>query len=71
MSSEALNKSQVSLLSKFNFPTNFSELSADEINHIDDVISEELQIYGINDAGDGLNEYGELCRSLLVYLADF
>lgn len=61
---------QQSLLEKFGLPTDFSNLSDDQYFAVDDKMTDELQTYGINDAGDGLNEYGELCLSVIESLPD-
>lgn len=66
----ALNKEQIELLERFNLPTDFEDLEDDLFFAIDDRISEELMVHGVNDAGNGLNEYGELCRSILIALPD-
>lgn len=66
----ALNKEQIELLERFNLPTDFKDLEDDLFFAIDDRISEELMVHGVNDAGNGLNEYGELCRSILIALPD-
>lgn len=66
----ALTKEQSDLLGKFGLPTDFSSLTDDEYFAIDGKMSDELQLHGLNDAGDGLNAYGELCRSVIVALPD-
>ena len=66
----ALTDEQIELLQRFGLPTDFSNLDDDEYFAIDDAMSEELQLRGINESGDGLNAYGELCRSVVVSLPD-
>lgn len=65
-----MNKEQINLLKKMNLPTNFSNLTDEEWFKIDEVMSHELQVHGVNEAGDGLNEYGELCQSVIESLPD-
>lgn len=65
-----LNSKQIELLERFELPSDFTALSDDQFYAIDDAISKEMMIHGVNDAGNGLNEYGELCRSILVDLPD-
>lgn len=66
----SLTGEQMGLLEKLGLPTDFSNLSDDQYFEIDDKVTEEMQLHGINDAGDGLNEYGELCRSVIVAMPD-
>ncbi|MCK6139782.1 hypothetical protein [Slackia exigua] len=66
----ALTEKQTSLLLRLGLPTDFQNLSDEQYFAVDDKMSEELQLHGLNEAGDGLNEYGELCRSIIVSLPD-
>ena len=66
----ALTDKQIGLLEKLGLKTDFSSLTDDEYFAIDDVVYNEMRMHGVNDAGDGLNEYGELCRSIIVSLPD-
>lgn len=66
----ALTDKQIGLLEKLGLKTDFSSLTDDEYFAIDDVVYNEMMMHGVNDAGDGLNEYGELCRSIIVSLPD-
>lgn len=68
--SVSLNDEQLSLLEKLELPTSFEGLGDDEMIAIEDALTDELQAHGINDTGGGLNEYGELCRSVIVSLPD-
>lgn len=65
-----MDKEQIRLLKKMNLPTNFSNLTDEEWFKIDEVMSHELQVHGVNEDGDGLNEYGELCQSVIESLPD-
>ena len=65
-----LTDEQVELLGRLGLPVNFLSLSDEEYFAIDDAMSEELQLRGVNETGDGLNAYGELCRSVIVALPD-
>lgn len=66
----SLSGEQRRLLEIFGLPSDFSALSDEQYFAIDDKMTEEMQLHGINDAGNGLNEYGELCRSVIVSLPD-
>lgn len=65
-----MNGAQVKLLENLGLPTSFEGLGDDEMIAIEDAVAEEMQTSGINETGDGLNEYGELCRSVIVSLPD-
>lgn len=66
----ALTDEQADLLLSLDLPTDFSSLSDEEYFQIDDAVSEEMLLRGVNAAGDGLNAYGELCRSVIIALPD-
>lgn len=66
----SLDEEQRGLLERLGLPVLFDGLDDDELIAIEDKLTEEMQLHGINDAGDGLNEYGELCRSVIVSLPD-
>lgn len=65
-----LTSEQSGLLDSFHLPTDFSSLSDEQFYAIDDKISHELMMHGVNDAGDGLNNYGSLCQSILEAMPD-
>lgn len=65
-----MDREQIELLEKLGLPTSFEGLDDDEMIAIEDTLADELQAHGINDAGNGLNGYGELCRSVIVSLPD-
>lgn len=65
-----LTREQINLLERFNLPTNFSNLTDKQYFDIDDKMSHEMLARGINDTGDGLNDYGELCLSVIISLPD-
>ena len=46
-------------------PTSFDGMKDDGLMAIEDALADEMQRHGLNDAGDGLNERGELCRSII------
>jgi len=67
----ALSKEQTALLRKLGLATDFSTgMTNEQYFRIDDVMSDEMMRHGINSTGDGLNDYGELCRSIIVSLPD-
>lgn len=51
-------------------PTSFDKMTDDELMAVEDVLADEMQTNGLNDAGDGLNEHGVLCRSVIVAMPD-
>lgn len=63
-------EAQKELLESLGLPVSFAGLDDDELMRIEDKLADALQWQGINDAGDGLNEYGELCRSIIVSMPD-
>lgn len=65
-----MNDEQSALLRKLGLPTEFDGLDDDAMIAIEDAVSDEMLMRGVNDAGDGLNAYGELCRSVIVSLPD-
>lgn len=65
-----LSEEQVGLLRRLGLPTDFSDLTDDEWFAISDAMSEEMAMRGIDDAGEGLNDYGALCRSVICALPD-
>lgn len=66
----ALTKEQNDLLEQLGLPTDFSDLTDEQYFSIDDALYDEMVTHGINNAGDGLNEHGEICRSVIVALHD-
>ena len=65
-----LNKEQMTLLSSMGLPTSFDKMADDELMAVEDALADEMQTNGLNDAGDGLNEHGVLCRSVIVAMPD-
>lgn len=65
-----MNEAQKELLESLGLPVSFAGLDDDELIRIEETLADALQWQGINDAGDGLNEYGELCRSIIVSMPD-
>lgn len=65
-----LTKQQEQLLNSLDLPLEWDGLSDDELIEFEDKLSDELQLRGINKAGDGLNDYGELCLELIKLLPD-
>lgn len=66
----ALSNNQTELLEKLGLPTDFANLPDESLDNIEDALSAEMQLHGLNEQGDGLNEYGELCRSVIIALPD-
>lgn len=60
-----LDDKQKSLLASLGLPQSFDGLDDDNLVHIEETLSTELQRHGINVKGDGLNEHGEACLRLI------
>ena len=67
---ERLNEEQAALLSSMGLPFSFDKMTDDELMAVEDALADEMRMNGLNDAGDGLNERGELCRSIIVAMPD-
>lgn len=65
-----MDEKQLELLRELGLPTEFDGLSDDEMVAVEDALTDEMQLRGINASGDGLNERGELCRSVIDALPD-
>lgn len=65
-----LTKRQEQLLTEFGLPIDFEHLTNEQYFAIDERMSNEMMTKGINDSGDGLNDYGELCESVIIALPD-
>lgn len=71
-----LNEKQTELLESLGVPASYealkriAERDSDEYLRYYEAIEDSMLYKGVNDAGDGLNEYGELCHSILVAVAD-
>lgn len=63
-----MNDEQLELLRSLNLATNVEELDDDQLMRIEDRLTEEMQLHGLNPKGDGLNAHGELCRSVIEAL---
>ena len=65
-----MTKAQNDILKNLGLPINFTGLDDDAMIAIEDALHHEMMYRGVNDAGDGLNDYGELVRSVIVSLPD-
>lgn len=65
-----LTKRQEQLLTEFGLPIDFEHLTDEQYFAIDERMSLEMTTKGINDSGDGLNDYGKLCESVIIALPD-
>lgn len=65
-----MNEAQKELLESLGFPVSFAGLDDNELIRIEETLADELQMRGINETGNSLNEYGELCRSIIVSTPD-
>lgn len=68
--STTLTTRQEQLLTEFGLPIDFEHLTDKQYFAIDERMSNEMMTRGINDSGDGLNDYGELCESVIIALPD-
>lgn len=66
----ALTKYQKQLLTEFGLSTDFEHLADEQYFAIDERMSNEMMTKGINASGDGLNDYGKLCESVIIALPD-
>lgn len=65
-----LTKRQKQFLAKFGLSTDFEHLTDEQYFAIDERMSNEMMTKEINDSGDGLNDYGELCENVIIALPD-
>ncbi len=63
-----LTQRQKDLLAGFGLPIDFEALTDEQYFAIDERMSSEMQLKGLTD--DGLNEYGELCESVILALPE-
>lgn len=63
-----MNEEQLELPRSLGLATNVEELDDDQLVRIEDRLSEEMQLRGLNAEGNGLNAHGELCRSAIEAL---
>lgn len=64
----SLTTRQKELLSSFGLPTDFEGITDEQYFAIDNLMLREMQLKGLAD--DGLNDYGELCESVILALPD-
>lgn len=65
-----LDSGQKRLLELLGLPSSVDGLGDEELMAIEDRVCDELQLHGINEAGDDLNGYGDPCDSIIVSLPD-
>lgn len=63
-----MNEEQIELLRSLNLATNVDEMDDDQLMHVENKLAEEMQLHGLNVAGDGLNAHGRLCKSAIEAL---
>ena len=66
----SINDEQKALLASLGLPTSFDGLSDEALMAVEDALAEEMQLHGLNAAGDGLSTHGELCRLLIEAIPD-
>ena len=47
-----------------------ADMDDDAQLNLEDLLSDHLQMHGINEAGDGENEIGSMCADILTLIAD-
>lgn len=58
------------LLNRLRLPFDpFGDLDEEQLLTLLDTLADEIAYEGINEAGDGVNEVGQLCVDLLTWLA--
>ena len=67
---KSLTEAQENLLRTLGFPVALENLDDAKLTRIEDALSNEIQTHGINEASNGLDDYGELCRSCKIALPD-
>lgn len=65
-----MDEEQTALLESLGLPTEFDGLDDDATLAIEDALFLEMQHHGINEEGDGLNDYGSLCIDAICALPD-
>lgn len=58
------------LLKRLGLPEDFDSLTDEQWFAVNDTLSDEMQLHGINAAGDGLNDYGEMCVDIITSLPE-
>ena len=64
-----LTGEQKTFLRRLGKPDALNDLEDDELLELEEFLAEEVQLRGINDAGDGENEYGKMCADILTAIA--
>lgn len=71
MATVELTQTQTELLNSLDLPGVIStEMDDEQWFGITDRLGEEIQLHGINERGDGINERGETCRQILDAMAE-
>lgn len=65
----ALNNEQKRLLDSLGIGP-LDGMNDNELEQALQLVESEMQLHGLNDAGNGLNAHGELCRSILAAIAE-
>lgn len=71
MATVELTQRQKETLASLDLPTTLTtDMDDDQWFEITDRLGDEIQLRGINEAGDGTNERGEACRQILEAMAE-
>lgn len=64
-----LTDEQRATLRSLNLPDELNGLSDELWFEVEDRLGDEMQLHGINEAGDGTNEHGQICVGILNAMA--
>ncbi len=67
---KSLDVKQTALLESLGLTNDFSNATDDELVEIEDRVCDELMLRGIDETGDGVNDYGALCESIIDALPE-
>lgn len=64
-----LTSEQRAALRSLDLPDELEGLTDEQWYEVEDRLGDEIQLHGINEAGDGTNEHGRLCVGILNAIA--
>lgn len=65
-----LTNEHKAILKRLGLPEDFDGITDEQWFAVNDTLSDEMQLHGINEAGDGLNDYGEMCVDIITSLPE-
>ena len=63
------DKVQIDFLQKTFGVNPYDDMNTDAQLHLEDMLSDYLQLHGVNEAGDGENAIGRMCADILAVIA--